>query len=122
MSAPAEKKPYDLGERTFQCALRTRAFIKKVKRTITNIDDLSQLNRASGSVSANYIEAEENSGDNDFYMRIKICRKESKESVYWLRLLDMEFNPELISERDYLISEGLELQKIFGSIITKRKK
>ena len=117
-----EQKPYDLGERTFQYAKRTRAFIKKLKRTVTNIDDLSQLNRASGSVGANYIEAEENLGDNDFYMRIKICRKEAKESVYWLQLLDMEFNPELVEERDYLINEGDQLKRIFGSIISKRKK
>ncbi len=117
-----EQKPYDLGERTFQYAKRTRAFIKKLKRTLTNIDDLGQLNRASGSVGANYIEAEENLGDNDFYMRIKICRKEAKESVYWLQLLDMEQNLELITERDYLINEGTELRKIFGSVISKRGK
>ena len=116
-----EEKKYDLGERTFGFAKRVRAFIKLVKKTISNFEDLKQLSRSSGSVGANFIEAEDNLGEKDFYLRIKICRKEAKESVYWLNLLDMDETPELISERDYLIDEGEQLKKIFGAIITKQK-
>ena len=49
-----------------------------------------QLIRSSGSVGANYIEANESLGRKDFAMRIKICRKESKESIYRLRLLEVK--------------------------------
>lgn len=95
--------------------------MKLVKKTMTNMDDLRQLSRAAGSVGANYIEAEDNLGEKDFYLRIKICRKEARESVYWLKLIDMDFNPELIGERDYLIDEGEQLKKIFGAIVSRRK-
>lgn len=54
-------------------------------------------------------------------MRIKISRKEAKESRYWLRLLDIEENSESEKERCVLISEAGELTKIFGSIVEKCK-
>ena len=81
-------KPYDLEDRTLAFAKRTRAFVKKIQKTIANIEDSKQLVRASGSVGANYIEANESLSKKDFIMRIKISRKESKESRYWLRLID----------------------------------
>ena len=54
-------------------------------------------------------------------MRIKICKKESKESRYWLRLIDTEVNKELENERQELVTEAGELTHIFGSIVTKSK-
>jgi len=57
-------------------------------RTAANDEDGRQLVRASGSVGANYIEAKEAVSRKDFAFRIKVCRKESKESRYWLRLVD----------------------------------
>ncbi len=54
--------------------------MKKLSRTIGNIEDGKQVVRASGSVGANYIEANESLSKKDFVMRIKICRKEAKES------------------------------------------
>lgn len=77
---------YDLEERTFQFAKNVRLFLKKLKQTPLNREDHIQLQKASGSVGANYIEANESLGKKDFSMRIKISRKESKESAYWLRL------------------------------------
>jgi four helix bundle protein len=62
-------------------------------RTISNVEDAKQLIRASGSIGANYIEANEAIGKKDFVMKIKICRREAKESCYWLRLLDMHGAP-----------------------------
>jgi len=73
---------YDLEERTFQFAKRARAFVKKLPRTISNIRDSGQLVDASGSVGANYIEANESLGKKDFLMHIKISLKEAKESRY----------------------------------------
>ena len=71
-------KIYDLEERTFQFAKSVRLFIKTLKKTIANIEDSKQLVRSSGSVGANYIEANESLSKKYFVYRIKICRKEVK--------------------------------------------
>jgi four helix bundle protein len=76
---------------------------------------------SSGSVGANYIEANESLSKKDFLMRIKISRKEAKETCYWLRLLDTDNHPELDKMRIGLVAEGQELCKIFGSILEKSK-
>ena len=121
MTKKQNPKHYDLEDRTFEFAKRVRTFVKKLPKTITNFEDIKQLVKASGSVGANYIEANEALSKKDFKMRIKICRKESKESRYWLRLVDTEGEPELEKERDYLINESTELMNIFGSILQKSK-
>ncbi|MCL5090966.1 MAG: four helix bundle protein, partial [Patescibacteria group bacterium] len=69
----------------------------------------------------NYIEANEALSKKDFLMRCKISRKEAKESKFWLRLIDIENNPELEKERQRLIQEATELMNIFGSIIRKNE-
>jgi four helix bundle protein len=102
MTKKENSKQYDLEERTFKFAKRARIFIKKLKKTIANIEDGRQLVKASGSVGANYIEANEALSKKDFVMRIKICRKEAKESRYWLRLVDTTGNDELEQEREVL--------------------
>src|SRR6266436_3914488 len=81
-------KPRDLEDRTFEFAQSVRTFVKQLPRTVTNIEDVKQLVRASDSVAANWIEADEALGKKDFLMRVKICRKESKESRLFLRLID----------------------------------
>ena len=83
------------------------------------VEDGKQLIRSSGSVGANYIEASEALSKKDFLMRIKICRKEAKESRYWLRLVDTNKDNELENERKSLEKEATELTHIFGSIVTK---
>ena len=112
-------KQYDLEERTLKFARRVRIFVKNIPKTLGNIEDGKQLVRASGSVGANYIEANESLSKKDFIMRIKICRKEVKESRYWLNLVDVNNNQELEKERQSLIKEATELMNIFGSIIRK---
>ena len=112
----AEKeKVYDLEERTFLFAMRVRKFVKNVEKNIWNKEDIKQLVRASGSVAANYIEANEKLGDKDFIMKIRISKKECKESILWLRLLDIE-NPVIEKERSELIKEATELKNILGTI------
>jgi four helix bundle protein len=81
-------KPRDLQERTFEFAESVRAFVKRLPKTISNTEDVRQLVRASGSVAANWIEADEALSKKDFLMRVKICRKEAKESRLFLRLVD----------------------------------
>ena len=113
-------KRYDLEDRTFAYAKRVIAFIRNLPKTIANVEVMKQLVRASGSVGANYIEANEAVSKNDFKYRIKICRKESKESRYWLRLLELR-DAEQEEERQALVQEATELMKIFGSILQKSK-
>jgi four helix bundle protein len=86
-------------------------------RTIANIEDAKQFIRASGSIGANYIEANESIGKKDFVMKVKTCCREAKESSYWLRLLDCDGNLEPTRAR--LLIEASELTKIFGAIVRK---
>ena len=117
MSHNENSKPYDLEERTFQFAKVSRAFVKQLPRTISNVEDVKQFIRASGSIGANYIEANEAIGKKDFVMKIKICRREAKESRYWLRLIDTDGKFEAMQAE--LLSEAEELMKIFGAIVRK---
>jgi len=110
---------YDLDERTFKFAEAVVDFIGKLPKTIANVEISKQLIRAAGSVGANYIEANESLGEKDFGMHLKICRKEAKESGYWLRLLKCGGNEGLENKRDLLNQEALELTKIFSTIIKK---
>jgi four helix bundle protein len=112
---------YDLELRTLKFAKRVREYLKKLPRSASNFKDGDQLIRSSGSVGANYIEANESLGGKDFLYRIKICRKETKESRFWLNLVDTGTLPNLEQERGALIQESTELMNIFGSIVQKCK-
>ena len=113
------EKHYDLEERTLKFAKRVRIFINRLPKSASNLKDGDQLIRSSGSVGANYIEANESLGGKDFIYRIKICRKEAKESRFWLNLIDTGALNSLEQERDALIQESTELMNIFGSIVQK---
>ncbi len=121
MTENLNSKHYDLEDRTFKLASRCRYFVKRLLKTVVGIEDGKQLVRSSGSVAANYIEANESISRKDFIHRIKICRKEAKESRLWLRLRDVSNDQELIKEQADLIQETFELTKIFGSILEKCK-
>lgn len=112
-------KQYDLEERCLNFAKRINGYIRKLPRDIPNIENGRQLARSGGSVGANYIEANESMSKKDFRMRVKISKKEVKESRFWLILT----NPlkEQQREKEYLIKEATELMKIFGSILEKSK-
>jgi len=111
------KRQYDLEERTFVFAQNVRVFAKRIAKTLASIEDIKQVIRASGSVGANYIEANESLSKKDFIMRIKICRKEAKESCYWLRLIDSGEDDFLKKRQIDLITEATELTSIFGAIL-----
>ncbi len=111
-------KQYDLEDRTFQFAKQVRDFAKGYPNNFMSWDDVRQLIRSSGSVGANYIEANDSLSKKDFAMRIKICKKEAKESRYWLKLL--ESRKESIEEqRSKLEQEATELSYIFAAILRK---
>ena len=117
MSQSSDERPWDLEERTELFAKRCRAFIKCLARTITNPDDAPQLGRCSGSVAANYIEANDALGKKDFVMKMRQTRREAKESRLFLRLLDLDERTDLEPERAALVQEAGELVRIFSSIL-----
>lgn len=109
-------KQYDLEERTFRFAANVRTFLRNTFGSFIG-EDQKQLLRSSGSVGANYIEANESLGKKDFLLHIRISRKEAKESMYWLKLLSTP--PMFQEERDTLLREATELMNIFGAILKK---
>jgi len=123
MPAPqTNPKPYDLEERTYAFALETRLFLRNTKWDPVSWPDVRQLLRSSGSVAANYLESLEAISPDDCVYRLRVCKKEARESGIWLRLIS-DCNPidEAIHRSlDDLIGETKELVKIFVSIIRKK--
>ena len=115
-----QNKPYDLEKRTLKFAKDVIKLCKKLHRSIINMKLIGQLVDAAGSVGANYREANEALSKKDFAHRMKITRKECKESSYWLELLKEE-NPNFIDEISELAGESQELRNIFTAIINKSK-
>ena len=115
-----QNKKYDLEERTSLFAERVRNFCLRLPKNVANSEYISQLIRAGSSPGSNYIEANESIGDKDFKMKIKTCRRESKESAYWLRLVITDGSKEMEVERGYLRQEAREFVLIFTAILKKR--
>lgn len=114
-------KRYDLEDRTYNFALAVNLLCRKIKKDIYIIDYVKQAVRSSSSIGANYIEANESSSKKDFLMRAKICRKEAKETGYWLKLLRNSATINLNTEFNAQIQESEEILKIFSAIIEKCK-
>ena len=112
-------KEYDLEERTYKFAKRVRAFLKCVPRSVENIEDTKQLVRASGSVGANHLEVNGALGKNDFLMRMRMSRKEAKESRYFIRLIDPGNDDDVQEEQKELVQEAKELVSILSAILKK---
>ena len=113
------EKIFNLAERTAQFACEIRELIKSLPRTVASIEDIKQLTRSSGSVAANYLEADEAVSKPDFIHKIKICKKEARESGLWLSLL-----PKVqvtATKHDHLIQESKELVRIFEVIVRNTK-
>ena len=115
----SKSKVFDLQPRTLQFAKDVREFVKGLPKTISNLEDIKPLVRASGSVGANYIEANEALGEKDFAMHIKISRKEAKEAHYWLNLVDLGTHSGLMPLRQKLAEEAFEFVKVFSAILRK---
>jgi four helix bundle protein len=82
-----KKHPYDLHERTALFAKDVRVLLRKIPMTLSLVEDSKQLIRSSGSVGANYLEANESLGKKDLLFRFRISRKEAKESAFWIQLI-----------------------------------
>lgn len=109
------KNKYDLEERTLKFAKDCVELCRLVPKDTVNIPLIDQLIRASGSVGANYREANNAITRKDFYYRIKICRKEAKEASYWLELL-LCANKDSSNKANLLQDEAMQLARIFSAI------
>ncbi|MDP2971109.1 MAG: four helix bundle protein [Deltaproteobacteria bacterium] len=116
--SPITKHCFDLEKRTLEFSKNVIRLCKQLPKNVINNELIGQLIRASGSIGANYREANDALSKKDFKHRIKITRKEAKEAHYWLELL-IEANPEFKEKIDILLKEALELKKIFSSIVDK---
>ena len=116
MTKNSNSKQYDLEDRTLRFARQVREFVRMLNKDVSNTEDAKQLIRSSGSVGANYIEANDSLGKKDFLMHIRISRKEAKESRYWLQLVCVSSQKQE-DLRAGLIQESKELMNIFGAIL-----
>jgi len=115
-----KRKKYDLEERTAKFGEDIIKFANKVPKTPITIPLIEQLVKAGTSVGANYCEADDAESKKDFQHKIGICKKESRESKHWLRMIAMAA-PELKEEARKLWREAKELNLIFNSIAKKIK-
>ena len=115
---PITKHCFDLEKRTLEFSKNVIRLCKQLPKNVINNEFIGQLIRASGSIGANYREANDALSKKDFKHRIKITRKEAKEAHYWLELL-IEANPDFKEKIDILLKEALELKRIFSSIVDK---
>lgn len=115
MNQSSKPKQYDLEDRTFRFSQQVIVLARSIKKDLVIYELCKQVVRSACSIGANYIEANESLGKKDFAMRIRICRKEAKETQYWLRLIASTENKDL----NRLANEAIELMKIFGAILTK---
>jgi four helix bundle protein len=113
-----KNRKYDLEERTLKFAESVIDLVKLLPPNIVNQKLTSQLVAAATSIGANYREANAALTKKDFTHKISISRKEAKETHYWLQLI-LTANPGLKKRIEDLLSESLELIKIFSAIVGK---
>lgn len=112
-------KKFDLEDRTLIFAKQIINFCKKLPSNTINFKLIDQLIRSAGSIGANYREANDSLSKKDFILRLRISRKETKETIFWLELIK-ESNKNIFI--DNLIDEAIQLRNIFSSIISKVEK
>jgi four helix bundle protein len=113
--------PRDLEDRTFEFALMVRKILNSLSYSRISFEDIKQVLRSTGSIGANYIEARESLSTKDHLYRLRISRKEAKESIYWLRLLKNINPPEKAEKIDHLIKEANELKRILSRMIINKQ-
>lgn len=111
----ASEQKFDLEERTSRFSKEIIHLSRKTPKDIVTIPIISQLVRAATSVGANYCEANNAESRKDFLHKIGICKKEAKETKYWLGLLE-EASPTIDGEIKVLWQEAKELNLIFSAI------
>jgi len=117
---PNSKKRYNLEERTAQFGEAIIELVKTFPQNPINSPLVSQIVRAGTSIGANYMEADGAESKKDFQHKISICKKESKETKHWLRMI-AKANPGRRDECQKLSREAQELTLIFSSILLSKK-
>ena len=118
MTKVANGKIYDLAERTSRVGEYVIEFCKKIPRNPITEPLITQLVKAGTSVGANYSEADDAESKNDFRHKIGICKKESRESKHFIRMIVVAVSS-LRDEARPLWQEAKELNLIFNSIYKK---
>ena len=113
-----QEKVFDLEERTTKFAINVVRLCRKLPKDPINNRLTGQTVGSSGSVGANYREANDALGKKDFILRVKTSRKEAKETIHWLEIIK-EANPEFSEEVEILKKEAIELKNILSAIISK---
>ncbi len=112
-----DKKPkYDLEERTAKFGRETIRFVARLTSSPINLPLISQIVRSATSIGANYMEADAAESKKDFQHKIAICRKESKETIHWFRMIT-EANPLCQEQCQKLSREAHEFVLIFSAIL-----
>jgi len=108
-----------ISDQTQAFAKDVRTFIAKTPRTIASLSDCRNLIRSSGDIGSNYIKANAAQSTRSFVTQMRICRRDARQSQFWLRLLDakLEINSETMRKK--LLNEAYELDRIFSTIIAK---
>lgn len=119
-STPIQRQ-IDLEERTTRFARSVRGFIRRLPKSLSNLHDSRQLIRSSGSIGARYVEAGEAQSRKDFLLNVLFSLKSSKETEYWLKLLDIGEQEKTQKQHAVLLKEADELQRIMGSIASKMR-
>ena len=118
---PNDRKKYDLEERTARFGEAIIEFVKTLPKDPINTPLVSQIVRSGTSIGANYMEADGAESKRDFQHKIAICKKESKETKHWFRMI-AKVNPGRRDECQELLGEAQELTLIFSSILLPKKK
>src|SRR5438477_271597 len=118
---PRDGRKFDLEERTAKFGEVVVRFAKGVKLTAVTSPIIGQLVRSATSIGANYCEADDAGSKKEFQYRISICKRESRETKHWLRML-VAAVPELKVEARKMWIEAKELHLIFAAIIRRKPK
>jgi len=113
-------KKYDLEERTAHFGESIIGFVRTLAKDRVNDALVSQIVRSATSIGANYMEADGAESKKDFRHKIALCKKESKETKHWLRML-AKANPDKKDECRTIWNEAQELTLIFSAILLPRK-
>lgn len=117
------KSDYDLEKRTVDFSSEIINFCKLLLKDVITLPLISQLIRCGTSIGANYREANGGSSKKDFQNKIFICKKEAKETLYWLELVGKSIDDEKQKKKAReLWQEAKELTLIFSKIAYSTKK
>lgn len=115
----SSKKEYDIHERIFNFIVNVIQFLNKLPKTSSNIIFINQITRSVTSMGANDQEADGAMTRKDFLHGFTIVRKEGKETVFWLRIIEKTNLPKFSKEALQLVGEGKEIVAIISTIIKK---